>query len=139
MCVFSFDYLFLDRSGKEVSRAKMEEGADIDLTILVVKDSRGKAVFSHIVPQKGVDRDQYAVDVLLEDIKWLGFQRVSLRSDNEPAIVKLLRVTLTDLRYDVEGLNQALGEHPNTYDSSGNGEIEATVKQLTGLLRKHTS
>jgi hypothetical protein len=34
-------------------------------------------------------------------------------------------------------LDQALEEHPNTYDSSGNGEIEATVKQLTGLLRTH--
>ena len=137
MCVFSFDYLFLDKSGKEVSRSRMEAGEDVDLTILVAKDSRGNAVFSHIVPQKGVDKDQYAVDVLLEDIKWLGFQRVPLRSDNEPATVKLLRVTLTDLRYEVEGLDQALEEHPNTYDSSGNGEIEATVKQLTGMLRTH--
>ena len=39
VCVLSFDYLFLDRSGKEVSRARMEEGEDVDHTILVVKDS----------------------------------------------------------------------------------------------------
>ncbi len=26
-------------------------------------------------------------------------------------------------------------EHPNAYDSSGNGQIEAVVKQVTGILR----
>ncbi len=42
---------------------------------------------------------------------------------------------LTEARYTVKDLEQVLGEHPNTYDSRGNGQIEAVVKQVTGMLR----
>ena len=34
-------------------------------------------------------------------------------------------------------MNQIAQEHPNTYDPSGNGEVEATVKQFQGILRKN--
>ncbi len=137
VCVFSFDYLFLDKAGKVLTRTEVTEGKDVDLKILVAKDSRGKATFMHVVPQKGVDQDHYAVDALVADVKWLGFQRVSLRSDNERAIVKLLQHALTEARFTIEGMDQAVEEHPNTYDSAGNGEIEATAKQLTGILRSN--
>ena len=65
------------------------EGAGVDLTILVAKDARGKAVFAHVVLQKGVDPEHYAVDALMEDIKWLGYTALALRSDNEPAIFEV--------------------------------------------------
>ena len=107
----------------------------VALTILVANDSKGKACFAHVVPQKGIDAEHYAVDVLMKDVAWLGYTHVSLRSDNEPAILKLLQHALTEARYTVHDLEQVLEEHPNTYDSSGNGQIEATVKQLTGILR----
>ena len=61
------------------------------MTILVAKDSKGKTLFGHLAPQKCVDQDNYAVDDLLGDSKWLGYQRVSLRSDNEPAILNLFK------------------------------------------------
>jgi hypothetical protein len=84
ICVFSFDYLYLDKSGKPVVKQEaLANLEDVDVTILVVKASRGKAVFSHVVPQKGIDMDHYAVDELMKDLKWLGYQKVSLRSDNE--------------------------------------------------------
>ena len=35
----------------------------------------------------------------------------------------------------IHDLEQIFEEHPNTYDSSGNGEIESAVKQVTGVLR----
>ena len=95
--VFSFDYLFLDSEGK-----KCENSQDLEkvvATVLVAHDSMSGCDFAHIVPQKGVDNDQYSVDVLVEDIKWLGFIRIILKSDNEPAIVKLLSDTLRELRY----------------------------------------
>ena len=138
LCVFSFDYLFLDRTGQRVSRESLTANREeVDLTILVAKDSLGKSVFGHVVPQKGVDQDHYAVDVLLADLKWLGYTRVSLRSDNERAILKLLAHAATEARLHLEDLEQLLEEHPNVYDSSGNGEIEVTVKQLTGVLRSN--
>ena len=110
-------------------------GAEVSLTILVAKDSLGKAVFANVVPQKGVDADHYAVDVLMEDIGWLGYTALSLRSDNEPAILKLLRHAVTEARIRVDDLNQVMTEHPNTYDHAGNGEIENAVKQVIGILR----
>ncbi len=137
ICVFSFDYVFYDEKGDVVTREARLAGAAIDLTVLVAKDSWGKAAFMHVVPQKGVDSEKFSVDILLEDLKWLGYQRIALRSDNEPAILKLLKEALTEMRYKLEDLEQACEEHPNTYDSSGNGEIEATVKQLSGILRSN--
>ena len=68
------------------------------MKILIVKDTRGKAVFSHVIPQKGVDQDHYSVDVMVKDILWLGYREVFLKSDNEPAILKLLEHALAELR-----------------------------------------
>ena len=136
MCVFSFDYLFLDASGRKVEREKLSATREeVDLTLLVVRDSKGKSLFGHVVPQKGVDQDNYAVDILLADLKWLGYQRISLRSDNEPAILNLLKHAASEARLQMVDLQQLTEEHPNVYDSSGNGEIEVAVKQLTGVLR----
>ena len=40
--------------------------------MLVAKDSKYKSVFAHVVPAKGVDEKRYAVDMLVEDVLWLG-------------------------------------------------------------------
>ena len=67
------------------------------------------------------------------DIAWLGYTKVTLKSDNEPAIVSLLTETLKGLK--VEALEQANEAHPPAYDSKANGSIENAVRQLQGLLR----
>ncbi len=74
---------------------------------------------------------------LLEDIQWLGHTRIQLRSDNEPAILALLRRALCTLRVKVAELEQAGEEHPAAYDSQAQGEVENAVKRITGLLRTH--
>ena len=113
----------------------MDAGTKATLTILVAKDSLGKAVFAHVVLQKGVDPAHYAVDALVKDVAWLGYTRFSLRSDNEPAILLLLKHALTEPRFQIEQLKQVVQEHPNAYDHAANGETESTVKQVTGILR----
>ena len=135
ICVFSFDYLHLDEAGKPLNRGSIATGAKAAITILVAKDSLGKAVFAHVVLQKGVDSAHYSVDALVRDVAWLGYTRLSLRSDNEPAILSLLKHALTEARFQVEQLEQLVQEHPNAYDHAANGEIEATVKQVTGIIR----
>ena len=45
----------------------------------------------------------------MSDVKWLGYNKVTLKSDNEPAIANLLQEALRELR--VQGLEQALEEH----------------------------
>ena len=135
VCVFSFDYLYLDKSGGVLKKSSLLDMEDVSVTILVAKESRGKSTFAHVVPQKGVDMDHYSVDLLMKDIKWAGYQQLSLRSDNEKAILKLLEHAVTEARIELNGLDQVMEEHPNTYDSAGNGEIEVAVKSLIGILR----
>ena len=48
--------LHLDATDSPVSREAMAAGAQVSLTLLVVKDFFGKAVFAHVMPQKGVIR-----------------------------------------------------------------------------------
>ena len=54
ICVFAFDYLYLDAAGQLVKREPQMQMDDVDVTILVAKDTMGKAVFAHVVPQKGL-------------------------------------------------------------------------------------
>ena len=79
------------------------------LKVLVVKDTQSKSVFAHAVPQKGIDDKGFAVDCIVEDVLGFGFAKVLVKSDTEPAIVKLLMESLAALK--VEGLN-ASEEHP---------------------------
>ena len=81
---------------------------------MVVRDSRSKAVFAHVVPSTGVDEKGFAVDALVEDVGWIGYSRVTLKSDNEPAGVKVLAESLRELR--VRGVEQTLEEHLPEYD-----------------------
>jgi len=137
VCVFAFDYLFIGKDGKPIARQDLTDNREeVDVKILIAKDTRGKAVFSHVIPQKGVDQDHYSVDVMVKDVLWLGFREVFLKSDNEPAILKLLEHALTELRLDTK-MDQLAQEHPNTYDPSGNGEVESTVKQFQVILRAY--
>ena len=111
LAIIGFDYMFL--TGKNLYDRQewsecLEKGVDpkLVLKILVVRDMRSKSIFAHAVPCKGSDENGYSVRCLVDDIKWLGYSKVILKSDNEPAIVKLLADTLKSLR--VEGLDLSL-------------------------------
>ena len=99
----SFDYAFVGDKGDIASQleADDEPGA---IKVLVVRDNRSKAVFAHTVPVKGADEEGFAVKAIVDDVKWLGYSKIVLKTDNEPAILKLLQESLRDLR--VEGLTR---------------------------------
>ena len=79
--VFGFDYLLITYdSTKE---------AEESIKILVAKCQYTKCVFAHVVPQKGIDPNLYAVKRLTRDVLWLGHNKIILKSDNEVAIMKL--------------------------------------------------
>ena len=67
----SFDYMFLKKTG-EYGQSEVDT-ADGGMQILVVKDSKSRVVFAHVVPQKGVDPKRYVVDMIVEDVLWLGW------------------------------------------------------------------
>ncbi len=89
--VFGFDYLLVKKDGRFLSREESKESDTILLKVLVAKDGHSKAIFAHAVRHKGVSESRYAVDCLVQDLRWLGYSHVSLKGDNEPAILALLK------------------------------------------------
>ena len=71
--------------------------------------------------------------MVAEDVLWLGYSNVLLKSDIEPAIVKLLKGALATLK--VSGVAQAGEDHSPPYDSQANGAVEAAVKQVKARIR----
>ena len=53
--------------------------------IQVAKCFKTRCAFAHVVPQKGVDPERYAVDWLVKDMEWLGHSRVILRAGHAEA------------------------------------------------------
>ena len=131
--VVSFDYCFLSDRGDVLTHDDFVAAGEAAIRILVVRDSKSKSVFAHVVPSKGVDQAGFAVDALVEDAKWLGYTKLTLKSDNEPAIVKLLVEALRELR--VHGVEQLMEEHSPEYDPQANGSAEVAVRLLKGHLR----
>ena len=66
--VVSFDYAFVSDHGEVTSQEGFEAAGDGAVKILVVRDSRSKAVFAHVVPHKGLDEKGFAVDALVSDV-----------------------------------------------------------------------
>jgi len=130
--VVSADYLLVTKRGVHLKNEQVE-ASEVVMKILVIKDSKSKYIGAHLVPVKGLGCDRYAAEKMRRDILWLGYSRVILRSDNEPAIVAVLKETLKGLRIDV--LEQAAEDHPPAHDSKSSGSVENAVRQVQGLLR----
>ena len=109
-----------------------ETATKVLVVALRTADDRQACVFGHVVPQKGVDEAKFAVDCLVGDILWSGYTRIMLKSDNEPAILKLLIESLRELR--INGLEQVLSENPPEYDPQANGAAESAVKSWFGMF-----
>ena len=60
------------------------------ITTLVAKDARSKYVFGIPVPRKGLDETEYGTRMLIRALNFLGYKRAILKSDQEPAILRLL-------------------------------------------------
>ena len=128
----SFDYAFIGDKGNIENQieADGEPGA---IKVLIVRDNKSKALFAHTVPVKGADEEGFAVKAIVDDVKWLGYSKLVLKTDNEPAILKLLQESLRDLR--VEGIDQVMAENSPEYDPQSNGSAEVGVKLVKGMVR----
>ena len=115
----SFDYAFVSDNAEVKTQEEFESAGESAVKVLVVRDDKSKSIFGHVVPQKGVDEKGFSVSVLVEDIRWLGYTKLILKSDNEPSIVKLLSEALRELRVDGESV--LMEEHSPEYDPQANG------------------
>ena len=82
-----------------------------------------------MVPEKGLNA--YAVAALGREITLSGYNRMILKSDQEPAILNLLKAVKNERAEDIEIMleQSPVGEHQS------NGEVEITVQLLEGQLR----
>ena len=131
-----FDYMFLD--GKT--------------PILVYKEKKSKMIFAHVVEQKGVG-DGRLIERIVKNIDGLGYGRIIVKSDQEPAMKDLTEEVREKRWADMHGLMAAVKvmrdaettidltngetvvEHSPVASSQSNGFIERAIQDLQGQVR----
>ena len=115
----SYDYCFMrDQPGTESAK------------ILVSKDRATRMVSAHVVPMKGAVIDR-VIQQCVRDLERLGYYgQVTLKSDQEAAIVDVLR-EIANLR----GSRGTLLEHSPVADSPSNGLIERGIRSVEEMTR----
>ena len=130
--LISCDYLFITQKGVFSRNELPEEECDGALTVLVLYCSATRSIFAHAVPKKGVDSQGYSVEMIRDDVLWLGHTKVMIRSDNEPALLQVVGTALTALK--MKGVTSS-SEGSVRYDPQTNGPAENAVRLLKGSLR----
>ena len=113
----SFDYFFMG-----------QHDAEDTLPLIGIRDSKSRTVFSHALEAKGVN--DYAITQCCADIGSLGYRRVTFKSDQEPALVALLKA----LTIRMEGIEVVPEESP-VGESQVNGEIENAIREMGKQIR----
>ena len=65
----SFDCGFLSDGDEVETREVFEAAGDGAIEFLVFRHNKGKAIFGHGVPKKGIDEKGFSVDSLVEDVE----------------------------------------------------------------------
>ena len=132
MPLLSCDYRFITPKGVFARSEIGDDGQSEALKVMVAYCSHTKSPFAHAAPRKGEDDEGYMVDQLVLDIPWLGHARIVIRSDNEPAVLKVVDRVLAAAK--AKGVNAA-SEGSVPYDPQSNGAAEGAVRRLKGSLR----
>ena len=81
-------------------------------------------LWAHVIPRKGVDRDDYSAQMVVKDLRWMGYHRIILKYDNTTAIGALANKVVELIRADNQAKVMDIGhENPPTYDSQANGAL----------------
>ena len=79
------------------------------------------------MPQKG--GNEYAIKVISGIIESLGHSKLTLKFDQEPALLSLKDAVKSETR-----INLVLEESPE-YESKSNGEVEKAIQMIQGQIR----
>ena len=146
--VLGIDYFFLTKGGA-VKRDELEYPADTAgeealeaarssgdiVKCLIIRCFRNKVIFGHVVPKKGLDEQGVACDHVLAALEWLGYSRVIIKSDNEPAIRALAARVVELAKVECKGMEQVGSEQSAAYDSQSNGGTEVGIRLIRGMFR----
>ena len=146
--IIGIDYFFITDGGvntrKEIMSVPVftaEEAIDearqndqVAASILV-RDHNSKAISDHVVPCKGPDEEGYVVDLIADDVSWLGYKHMILETDNGFALVSLVKEVIAAIHHRGSGETKAEHETSAAYDSQSNGGAEVGVRNVRGLFR----
>ena len=92
-------------------RRKEEELAEREgqTPIIVIKDTKSKIIYAHACPSKGAH--EAVVARLVADLDNLGYKRVLVRADGEPAILGLWAKVKEKWHGEIAKVENALGDH----------------------------
>ena len=119
--------------GAKVSDPTAELVDELSFKVLVAKDLASNCLFAHAVTSKGASADMCAVQVLVEDLQWLGCSHAVLKGDNEPAMAKLPTEAAKECRIQAsdEGGDPIIQEdRPTACDKTASGEAEDAVRNF---------
>jgi len=85
---------------------------------LIIRCHSSKAIFCWVVPYKGGDGEGgYVTGLIVTALRWLAWTRMILKSDNEPALLQLMRTAAGWAKVELQEIDQLGEEHPTAYDS----------------------
>ena len=107
------------------------EHLDKHVKILAARDAKSRCYGVFAIPQKGLDPEEYATRRGLRVFDFLWYQSVVLRSDQEPALGKVLK----SIRAHRGAETQTMLENSPAYVSKANGFIERAIQVVEGQIR----
>ena len=129
------DYCFLtedvDKESGEHGETEVES-ARTTITVAVMQDSLTKSVWAYAVESKG-SMEEWMVQQACEDLETIGLknERIVLKSDQEPAMVDVLKEIQKKRECD---FGSAL-DNSRVGDSDSNGTIESAIGSFEGVAR----
>ena len=89
--------------GMDFQHPGTDDKDEAKLNILSVTDSKSKAVFRYPCNSKVPNADM--AHQVITDLETLGYNRIALRCDNEPAIKKLQEIVVRSRKHDTAPQN----------------------------------
>ena len=96
----------------------------------ILRCHASKSIFAWVVPYKGEGEDGYVTGLIVTALRWLGYIRLIIKSDNEVSLIALVRAAIELAKVEVPGLSQLGEEHPTAYDSQANGATESGIRNV---------
>ena len=125
------DYFFIGRRRppRQEDRQKDEEEAEKEgqTPIIVLKDTSSKGIFAHACPCKGAH--DAVVARLVADLENLGYKRVLVRTDGDPAILALWEAVKARWGGEIVKVESATGDH------NANADAEQAVQKVEDEVR----
>ena len=104
------------------------------LPIIVGINRKDKGAFAHMVPSKG--HDAHAIKMVAREIKLAGYNKLILKSDQEPSIKELIEAVKRERsekieiqKVEIQCEESPVGEHKS------NGDVEIAIQHVRAQIR----